>query len=643
MSEKLEFIVQAKDQFSGAFDKLTGYLPTVKNLAIGAAGGVAALGTGLFAMTKSTADSYDKVQKLSDQLGISTSFLSKYGVAADFSGVAQETFNKSIQKLQVGMGEAARGMGAGKEAFESLGISVADSAGKLKTAETVIPELADALHNVESATERAELASKLFGQRGIEMLQMFTGGKEGLAEMTAEAEKFGLVVSDKAGRNAAMFGDSLGRVAGAFRGIKNHIAEVFMPTFTGMANRMADFIADNREAIVQFAERFLVAMGSVAEKGAWGVAVLVDAWSGLQMTWEILKIGFAEFSEVLWKGIDFLIGKFQAMIEAVNIRGIFDNDIAQLARWSEAAGGAISEMTRMSVESRDRLQELADKGLATDKVDEYSEKIRTAIAEIQAAGAAPEGEESAGMHPFSDANLEKTAENMEVLQEMWDEYMLDDLEKLDLWFAAQQEKYKGNWVAQEKLMAIYTKRMSGLKKTADKEDVASEDWKQMAIGGIRKVGTIKGFDLTKAAMLPEIKASTQTGAIKAYQAMAGIPFIGPALGAAAAAAVIAYGGARLGITQALGLNIAHGGLDYVPKEQTYLLDRGERVLSPNQNRDVTDFIKSGGGGGVTINSPVFNLFTPQPVENMTRNDWIDLAQDEIIPALTYLSGKGIRI
>lgn len=36
--------------------------------------------------------------------------------------------------------------------------------------------------------------------------------------------------------------------------------------------------------------------------------------------------------------------------------------------------------------------------------------------------------------------------------------------------------------------------------------------------------------------------------------------------------------------------IAHGGLDYVPEESTYLLDKGERVLSPRQNSDLTNFM-----------------------------------------------------
>lgn len=40
--------------------------------------------------------------------------------------------------------------------------------------------------------------------------------------------------------------------------------------------------------------------------------------------------------------------------------------------------------------------------------------------------------------------------------------------------------------------------------------------------------------------------------------------------------------------------IAHGGLDYVPSESTYLLDKGERVLSPKQNKDLTSFLSNSG-------------------------------------------------
>lgn len=78
--------------------------------------------------------------------------------------------------------------------------------------------------------------------------------------------------------------------------------------------------------------------------------------------------------------------------------------------------------------------------------------------------------------------------------------------------------------------------------------------------------------------------------------------------AAAAQAAIANGAAADIVNQvvmpSLG-GIAHGGLDYVPSESTYLLDKGERVLSPNQNKDLTNFLSKGssstGETNITIN------------------------------------------
>jgi len=46
--------------------------------------------------------------------------------------------------------------------------------------------------------------------------------------------------------------------------------------------------------------------------------------------------------------------------------------------------------------------------------------------------------------------------------------------------------------------------------------------------------------------------------------------------------------------------VAHGGLDYVPQESTYLLDKGERVLSPNQNAQLMEFLNGQGGGASVV-------------------------------------------
>lgn len=53
--------------------------------------------------------------------------------------------------------------------------------------------------------------------------------------------------------------------------------------------------------------------------------------------------------------------------------------------------------------------------------------------------------------------------------------------------------------------------------------------------------------------------------------------------------------------------VFHGGVDYVPKETSYLLDEGERVLSPRQNKDLTGFLASRDSSSVQTNSANVNI------------------------------------
>ncbi|GFZ63707.1 hypothetical protein PSE10B_02290 [Pseudomonas amygdali pv. eriobotryae] len=76
--------------------------------------------------------------------------------------------------------------------------------------------------------------------------------------------------------------------------------------------------------------------------------------------------------------------------------------------------------------------------------------------------------------------------------------------------------------------------------------------------------------------------------------------------------------------------MAHNGMDNIPKEGTWLLDGGERVLNPNQNRDLTKYLadKSVGGGGST---PI-SISVPVTVE----------AQPGMSAAEAASQGKAIR-
>ncbi|MFJ2981189.1 MULTISPECIES: phage tail tape measure protein [unclassified Pseudomonas] len=114
-------------------------------------------------------------------------------------------------------------------------------------------------------------------------------------------------------------------------------------------------------------------------------------------------------------------------------------------------------------------------------------------------------------------------------------------------------------------------------------------------------------------MVANAQATSFQAQLAAYASTAAIPIVGPALAPGAAmAAAMATAPMVAGVASTSLMGMAHNGLDNIPREGTWLLDGGERVLNPNQNQDLTQYLRnannadtsSGGGGGVTINAPV---------------------------------------
>lgn len=96
--------------------------------------------------------------------------------------------------------------------------------------------------------------------------------------------------------------------------------------------------------------------------------------------------------------------------------------------------------------------------------------------------------------------------------------------------------------------------------------------------------SVQGAAVTQASMLKEQFAAAKAGAAKAYQAMAGIPLIGPELGAVAAAA-----------TFTAIMAFEKGGI--VPKDSPALLHANEMVLPAHISEGVQRATSQPGGMG----------------------------------------------
>lgn len=110
------------------------------------------------------------------------------------------------------------------------------------------------------------------------------------------------------------------------------------------------------------------------------------------------------------------------------------------------------------------------------------------------------------------------------------------------------------------------------------------------------------FFASKAASIAQAIVNTEEGATKALAQ-------GGAYGSVLAGVVRATGYASVGIMAAQTIQgMAHNGIDNIPREGTWLLDGGERVLNPQQNKDLTNYLNNrqsdSGEGGVQISQQI---------------------------------------
>ena len=162
------------------------------------------------------------------------------------------------------------------------------------------------------------------------------------------------------------------------------------------------------------------------------------------------------------------------------------------------------------------------------------------------------------------------------------------------------------------------------------------------------------FKAYKAFAIAQAVINTYQGATAAFTSLASIPIVGPVLGGVAAAAAVMSGLQQVRQIKAQQpAGIAHGGLDYVPNESTYVLQRGERVLSPKQNTEISQMARrynaggaandGGGAGGVTLN--ITNQITVQGGANEQTSQAVgqDIARQVVGVVVANIQSNGAII
>ncbi|MGQ8277867.1 hypothetical protein ACUTD6_05775, partial [Acinetobacter baumannii] len=131
--------------------------------------------------------------------------------------------------------------------------------------------------------------------------------------------------------------------------------------------------------------------------------------------------------------------------------------------------------------------------------------------------------------------------------------------------------------------------------------------------GEQSAGYKAMFAMSKAFAVAQALINAPQTFSNVYTSVSAIPLIGPYIAPALAAAAVGVQLAQAAqIKQTSLTGMAHNGIDNVPREGTWLLDGGERVLNPNQNKDLTNYLnnqKDSGPQVVVYNNSKANVET----------------------------------
>lgn len=274
-------------EFSPALEKVKDAAGKVKDVAGKLGSGLAAVGkgigtaaaaasaavTGLTAYAQKTAESLDVIDKQSQKIGLSTTAFQELNYAMQLSGTDISVMEGGMKTLTNQMAAAASGSAASSAAFNALGISVTNADGSLRSQEEVMWETMNALQGVENQTEKAKLATELFGKAGTELMPILNEQQGSLEDLRTEANDLGIVMSEDMVQSGADLSDQITKTQMSFEALTTQLGAALMPVASelmdfimGMMPTIQKMIQDLTPVIKTLFEKLLPPITSLLEK-----------------------------------------------------------------------------------------------------------------------------------------------------------------------------------------------------------------------------------------------------------------------------------------------------------------------------------------------------------------------------------------
>ena len=222
-------------------------------------------------MTLEQASRADALQSQSMITGVDTETLQQWQYAQELIDVSADTITGALTKITNSAYDAANGNEKLSEAFATLGVSVQNSDGSLRSAEEIFYDVIDALGGVEDQTTRDAIAMDLMGKSAQDLNPLILQGSDALRELADEAEATGYVLDESQIKKLTEVDDAYQRTQLQIEATKNKLAAEFAPASKAAMETFGDVVQKAGQVLVD--TRLIENLGAVVQ----GIAGIVDA------------------------------------------------------------------------------------------------------------------------------------------------------------------------------------------------------------------------------------------------------------------------------------------------------------------------------------------------------------------------------
>jgi hypothetical protein len=223
----------------------------------------------------------EDIQKMSNQLGLSTDAFQRLSYAATITETPIDVMQAAMGKLNVAIGGLQRGMGPLHSTLLKLNPALAKQLLTTKSSRSAFLMIADAISRETNVQKRAAMEVAIFGKAGQGMNAMLAQGSVGLEKLMQDAGIYGSVLNDDAIAASEKLAVDTKKLKGMFGSLKDTVLSTLVVAITPYVDKALQWVTAHQDLIRQKIPEVIGDIKDAAIKLYEVAKKVVDTWNSL--------------------------------------------------------------------------------------------------------------------------------------------------------------------------------------------------------------------------------------------------------------------------------------------------------------------------------------------------------------------------